>query len=187
MPVVKASHHVISQVKSDGHDDKECEDDHHDEHQDAHTAHDNEEHEGADHAAELDEHDHDPEQHQEDQEEAIADHFFSHVKSANSSHAAATDVKTEKQQDHKLAEELLQGADSANDRSPLLKTVPTAEANSGLSQVQKDVFNAAKEHASKSDDAMIDEVFHSYSHLSKKGSEAEESRDITMENAYMAT
>lgn len=79
--------------------------------------------------------------------------------------------------------------DSAK-RSPLLKTIATSEPNTGLSQLQKEVFNAAKEHASKSDDAAIDETFHSYSHLSKKGNaeeQSDEAREITMENAYMAT
>lgn len=86
-------------------------------------------------------------------------------------------------------EDAAAGAESTK-RSPLLKTVATSEPNMGLSQLQKDVFNAAKEHATKSDDAAIDETFHTYSHLSKKGSTEEnqdESREITMENAYMAT
>lgn len=68
-----------------------------------------------------------------------------------------------------------------------MKTIATSEPNAGLTVLQKEVFNAAKEHASQSDDATIDETFHSYSHLSKKGEQDNEQREITMENAYMAT
>ena len=71
----------------------------------------------------------------------------------------------------------------------MLQPLPTSEPNSGLSDLQKEVLSAAKEHASKSDDAAIDEAFDSYSHVTKKGDKEQQNgqRDITMENAYMAT